>query len=457
MTSAVALLAGFALLTISSFEGFSQFGRVAIVLIITTAGGFLIFTPSWIILVERFRKHRLWPTSFADLVFERIQQAPSTIFVKGALVVRLLSIFIFPSLLLLPVLFLKFDYGFEERVPSSRALPADFQSGSVWVERTKPSAIAYFATPQEAARAHDFYEQNSKDYPDIVLMSSLSSFYPPDQEARIAKLQEIADEVDAEVLKRYKDDEIRRALLEIQEKAYEYQVFDFESVPNALTQAFVPMDGSGGSMLQMFDRGGSADGEKAMKFSAAVQKFFADQEIQPLYSGDEIIFGDIVKRVTQQGPWLILGMFFLVFVICFLDFRSWSSAFITLAPVLYGFIFTGAIMVLFGVHLNFFNMAALASLGAMVVDNSIHLYHRYREFKEEHPEDAGRMATYAVTPTVITCTMTSICGYGGMLFANHNGIASLGFVAVVGLLACLVSAVVFFPSWLITLGSKGRR
>lgn len=458
VTSAVALLMGFALLTVSSFEGFAQFGRVAIVLISTTAAGFLIFTPSWILLVEQIRKQKPWPTSLADLVFLKVHHQPGKAFYRTALAVRAFSIFLAPVILMLSVLFLRFDYSFEEKVKARRELPEAYQSGSLWTERTKPSAIAVFSSLEEVNQVESFYEKNSEAYPDIVLVSSLATFFPPDQEARIAKLQEISDEIDADLVKRWKDPEIREALLEIQEKAYDYQPFSLDAVPTELKQAFVPVDGSEGTLLQLYDKGGRADGRKAMKFSDAVVKFFEDQQMAPLYSGDEIIFGDIVRRVIQEGPWLILGMFILVFFICYLDFRTWRAAFTTLLPILYGFVMTGAVIVLSGVKLNFYNMAALASLGAMVVDNSIHLFHRFLDYRDQNNGElkfeAGRMATYSVVPTVITCTLTSICGYGGMLFANHSGIASLGFVAVTGLLCCLVSTVIFFPTWLMWLKGK---
>ena len=141
-------------------------------------------------------------------------------------------------------------------------------------------------------------------------------------------------------------------------------------------------------------------------------------------------------------------MFILVFLICWIDFKSLKDACITIGPVVAGFVLTGLILVIEGTMINFFNMVALASLGAMVVDNSIHMFHRYKEFREEGRRDADHLAAISVGPPIFVCTLTSICGYGGMAFANHNGIASLGWVAIMGLAACFLSSVLFFPAWL---------
>jgi len=205
-------------------------------------------------------------------------------------------------------------------------------------------------------------------------------------------------------------------------------------------------DGRGEYLVFIFDIGGETDGRKAMKFSDAVELFQQEAGLHPLIGGQELVFSDIVRRVVQEGPFLVLGMFFLIFIICWLDFRRLSHSLITMLPVAAGFAMTGAVMVLTGRQINFFNMVALASLGSMVVDNSIHLYHRYLELRGK--PNAVERAGISVAPSIFTCTLTSLCGYGGMWLANHSGVSSLGFVADIGLMCCFVSSVIFFPAWL---------
>jgi len=445
ITSAFALLAGFALLTLSSFQGFAQFGRVAIVLLTAVAGSSLLFMPSWIFLAEKFRWKRLrgprvelaqrLTNKISNLLPERMPEFT-----------RLFSLLVVGISIVLCVAKLSFDYRFDEKVVKRSTSDGRKAQGEIFTERLKPSAIAVFPLEKDAANFLEFYRKNKVRFPDIALMSGLPSFLPIDQKERILKLQEISDRFEVSWLKKFKDLDVRRVLEEIKEKAYSLKPHTLSDLPPELIEPFLSSDAKSEYLIFIFDLGGETDGRKSMKFSDAVQVFQDEAGLHPLIGGQELILADIVRRVIEEGPFLVLGMFFLIFLICWFDFRSLSHALITMVPVLAGFAMTGAVMVISGRQINFFNMVALASLGAMVVDNSIHLYHRYLELSGK--PFAVQKACISVVPSIFTCTCTSICGYGGMLLANHSGISSLGFVADIGLLCCFVSGALFFPAWL---------
>jgi predicted RND superfamily exporter protein len=445
ITSAVALLAGFALLIFSSFQGFAQFGRVAVVLITATAGCFLIFMPSWIIFVETIRKHKRWPDTLSNILVE-LPLKKGTGKLKKTL--RAFSLVVGAVSLIVCALYLHFDYKFEESVEKTSKAESYQALYRVFTERLKPSAMAVFEKEEEASEFLNFYRENKKNYPDIALMTGLQTFLPIDLQERIYKLQDIGDDIEYSWIKKIEDEDVRKALKEIKDTSYDMKTYSRKDLPPETWEPFVASDKSGDFLVYLFDIGGDTDGRKAMKFSDAVTQFKKDSKLSPTLSGQEIVFADIVRRVIGEGPWLVMGMFLLVFLICWLDFRNLKDALFTVAPVLAGFAITGAVLVFSGTQINFFNMVALASLGAMVVDNSIHMYHRYLELRRSKEDQPDRQAAFTVSPIVVTCTMTSICGYGGMLFANHTGIASLGFVAVMGLISCLLSAVGFFPFWL---------
>lgn len=447
LTSSSALLCGFALLTLSSFQGFAQFGRVAIILVLTAAGSFVIFMPSWILLAEKLRgSSKPWALSIAQIFSGR---ARALWWPQSWLpFVRWGSLSLVITGVVLSALYFRFDFGFAEAINTRKTTPAREALTEIFTERLQPSAIAVFKSQSEAARFLDFYRTHENDYPDIALASGLSTFLPVDQEERIKKLQEISDEVEEEWIGRFKDEVIREALKEIKSSAYDMTPHRLEDVPAETREPFIASDQSGDFMVYLFDVGGAPDGRKAMKFKKAVEELERSSGQTPVLSGQQVIFADIVSRVIGEGPWLVLGMLLLVFLICWIDFQSWSLAAVTMIPVLSGFALTGMVLVFEGTNINFFNMVALASLGAMVVDNSIHLFHRFLELREEGRPAADREAAVSVGPTVATCTLTSICGYGGMALALHNGIASLGWVAIVGLSCCFVSSVTFFPAWL---------
>jgi len=343
---------------------------------------------------------------------------------------------------------LRFDYKFEQGFRNSHATAARRAMSEMYGKgRFRPSAVAVFDDQTQAAAFVEYFEQHRERHPGIALMTGLSMFLPVDQQERLDELVQIAHDIRPAWVKKYSDPEIADALLELRSIAEEIKPITLAEVPADLRDPFIAVDGSGNALVTIFNIDGPTDGRRAMRFAEALASFEQESGMHPIISGPELIFADIVRRVTAEGPWLVLGMLVLVFIICWLDFRNLVDALTTLAPVLVGFALTGLVMVLTGTAINFYNMVALASLGSMVVDNSIHMYHRFKEFRPSEPMP-DRQALITVGPTVVTCTITSILGYGGMLLANHRGISSLGFVAVVGLLLCLVSSVVFFPPWL---------
>lgn len=442
LTSAAALLAGFALLAVSSFQGFAQFGRVAVIMLACTAGAYLLFMPSWILLVERWRYSKALPRSMAERIWSAYQEGPRSSWKLWTKRLRYLSALLVPLFILIALWGIRFDYAFHEEIRQEEK-PATWQAQrEIFTERMKVSAYALFRENEKAYDFIDFFRENRNQYPNIAMVSGLPHFYPRDQWERIALLQEISDGFEVSWLNSWEDEQTKEALIEIKNTAYDYVPFSFDEIPEELISAFVAADQSGDQLILLFDEGGPTDGRKAMRFSDDVFQLLSDFDREVVASGPEIIFADVVRRVTSEGPWLVFGMLLLVLAICWLDFRNLREALITMSPVLFGFLITGFVLAITDTKINFYNMVALASLGSIVVDNSIHFYHRYRSL------GSARGASYAISPTVTTCTFTSIFGYLGMTAADHSGIRSLGELAVLGLLCCLVSAVVFFPAWL---------
>lgn len=446
VTSSLALFSGYTLLTLSSFQGFAQFGRVAMILVSAVAVSFLFFMPSWIFFTEALRGRKIWPTSLAVFIQEGHFKVRWTN-PRPAAILRVVSVALALAGAALCALFLRFDYQFDDGVKKAKS-EARKALGNIFTERLKPSAVAVFPNAVEADRFLNYYEAHKNEYPDIPLASGLTSFLPTDQDKRIETLRTIADDIEYSWVKKVKDPVVGKALKEIKDRAYTMSPIKIEDLPAEMREPFLASDGSQDLLVYLYDIGGDTDGLKSMKFSDAVYDLEAKSGQNPILSGQEIIFADVVRRVVSEGPWLVIGMLLFVFAICWLDFRRLKHAVFTISPVILGFLITGIVLVARHIQINFYNMIALASLGSMVVDNSIHLYHAYLENKANGAKDAAQKATLFVAPTIVTCTITSILGYGGMLFANHRGISSLGFVADAGLLCCLVSSIVFFPAWL---------
>jgi hypothetical protein len=110
-------------------------------------------------------------------------------------------------------------------------------------------------------------------------------------------------------------------------------------------------------------------------------------------------------------------------------------------------------MYLFDVQLNFINAVVLPNLLAIAVDNSVHLYHRY---EEEGPGSLGKVVRNTGLAAVVA-TLSNAAGYGALLVASHQGLRSIGQIALLGVVCTFMGTTVFFPALLALIERwKGR-
>ena len=73
---------------------------------------------------------------------------------------------------------------------------------------------------------------------------------------------------------------------------------------------------------------------------------------------------------------------------------------------------------------------------------------RYVQSGAAHTGDITR-AVQSTGGAVGLCSMTTIIGYGSLLFAQNQALFSFGVVAILGEIACLTTAVVVLPALLL--------
>ena len=125
-----------------------------------------------------------------------------------------------------------------------------------------------------------------------------------------------------------------------------------------------------------------------------------------------------------------------------LSLRSLVQAVLVAAPLFLGMICVLGGMHLLDVRLNFLNVVVLPNLLTIAVDNSVHLYHRY---KEEGPGSMGhvwRTTGFAA----IVATISNAAGYGALLVAHHEGLRSVAVLALLGVGCTFMGTTLFFPA-----------
>ncbi len=152
----------------------------------------------------------------------------------------------------------------------------------------------------------------------------------------------------------------------------------------------------------------------------------------------------IFAMVLGDGPFIMAAAALVVFLAIFASLRSLTRALLVAGPLFLGMVCLAGGMYLFDVQLNFINAVVLPNLLAIAVDNSVHLFHRY---EEEGPGSLGYVVRHTGLAAVVA-TLSNAAGYGALLVASHQGLRSIGQIAILGVVCTFLGTTVFFPALL---------
>lgn len=155
----------------------------------------------------------------------------------------------------------------------------------------------------------------------------------------------------------------------------------------------------------------------------------------------------IFRQVFADAPFIGWVSTAVVLLTLFALLRRVRDTALVFLPIALGMLVMFAGLKLGSIKLNFINIAVIPSIFTVAIDNSVHLFHRYRA--------EGRAAMPLILRhtglAVLIATCVNAAGYLPALLAGFYGLRTLGWVALFGMSAMLVSTVFWFPALLMTL------
>jgi predicted exporter len=147
-------------------------------------------------------------------------------------------------------------------------------------------------------------------------------------------------------------------------------------------------------------------------------------------------FASLLQRYLERDFWrFLLGALGIVVFILAVLLRRLSLVILTLLPTVTGLEVMLAIMVLLGLRVNMFNVAAIVLVIGLSIDFGVFAVYRSREH--------SRARDLALT----TSALTTVGGFGALSLAHHPAMFSLGITVVLGLIPALICALVVVPAW----------
>jgi len=446
LLAAITTIAGFYSLMATDFRAFSEFGFIAGTGVGFTLISMYVVFPAVIVLAEKTRFYR--PPHWGKKLFHKPRIPTPYRWVGPILTVGLVSVVV--------ALYFSLGLRFEDDFSRLKTKSPEIEEINERIKEVFPlrsdKAVVFVDTLQEVRGVVDAVESirelgeiTGRDT--IEKVKSIISVVPElsDQKDRLEEIDKIHANI-AEAIRLLDEfgarGDKRREDLEKFIKYVGISELKPEALPSALQRVYTGVPGSGGYLVYIYNRKGAGKLDEAQAFVDDIREIRANGKIYHPAT-EAMVFVDMLNLMKKDSALAVGAVVASVVIVLLIAFRSIPITLLLLVPVSVGILWMFAIMVLFGLRLNIFNMVVLPTLFGIGIDNAIHLYHRFQEERE--------YVRYVVTTTggaAFLTTITTMLGFAGTISASNQGLQSLGIVACIGLGACLVSSLTIFPALL---------
>ena len=214
-----------------------------------------------------------------------------------------------------------------------------------------------------------------------------------------------------------------------------------EDLPPALRNRFIGKTGK--HLIQVYPKGNV--------WERKVQEDFVKElrDVDPDVTGTPVQlleYTTLLKDSYVEAAYWALGA---IALLVLFHFRNITCVILALLPVAIGTIWMIGVMGWQNIPFNPANIMTLPLVIGIGVTNGIHILNRFAE--EQNPSILAKSTGKAV----LVSALTTIAGFGSLIPAKHQGIASLGAVMSVGVATCMIAGLTFLPAVLTLLIRKG--
>ena len=164
------------------------------------------------------------------------------------------------------------------------------------------------------------------------------------------------------------------------------------------------------------------------------------------------VFAEMIRSMTHDAPRTIAVAFTVVVVVSGLATGAVLPVAAVLSSLLLAVWLTLGAAAVGDVRLNFLNFVALPLTFGIGVEYAINLYDRFRALGGDI-----RGSVESVGGAIAACSLTTMLGYGTLLFGDNLALRSFGKYAVIGELSCLCTALLVLPAGLTLVGRLRAR
>ncbi len=166
-----------------------------------------------------------------------------------------------------------------------------------------------------------------------------------------------------------------------------------------------------------------------------------DESVQVV--GAKILGMELKKLIKRSVLISTVIAFFSVTFILFLHFKKPYYVLLTVTPLIAGVIWGIGGMALFGFHFNMVSISIIPVIIGIGIDNGVHIVNRFIFEKE----NLRQIFQHTGRALIIT-SLTTMIGFGCLVFADYPALVGVGIVAIFGIGSTLLTSIFFLPALL---------
>lgn len=225
-----------------------------------------------------------------------------------------------------------------------------------------------------------------------------------------------------------------RVLLEFLKDQWAHRPITLEDLPSAIKLR--SLGKSGKILLRIYPKGNPWERQSLEVFVRDIQS------VDPSVIGTPVMVyyhTESLKRAFELSGKYALGAIALVLLV---HFRNLKNTVLALMPKLVGVVWMLGLMGYYKVQFNPANFMALPLILGIGLIFGVHVVHRLLH----NPREA--IFSHSTGPAIALSAATTMAGFGTLMMAHHQGIASLGFLMTAGVGANLVTSLLLLPAFM---------
>lgn len=457
-------------LTITHFRGFSQFGTIGFVGMLTVWASIVPLVPATLVAIERIQARlppwlRDPPPRISDegtagpvsRLLARVTERRPYVLLASVPIILGLAAWKLPAYVQDP-----WEYNFARLGSKS----SQQQGPGIWSRKASEvfggkmnvaGAMMLADTPEQVPAikaqilANDAKDPQGQLVAEIATIADVLPGTPEEQRKKLEILERIRERITPRVLKSLTPEE--RARVEQMVPPENLRVIEPKDLPDLIRRRFEENNGVIGTVFYVKYKNNVSfsNGKNLLRMADTTGNVVLPDGTRVVTASRPTVFAEMIRSMERDGPLATVASFLAVTLVVVLATGSLLGSLSVLSALVLGVLGMAVVMAMLDIKINFLNFIALPITFGIGCEYPFNVFDRARLLAGDVSLAVKRSAG-----PVALCSYTTVLGYGSLIFADNQALNSFGWVAVSGEITCVATALLLLPALLHVLNRAGR-